>query len=96
MATSTIKRQPFIQAGSVSMGTVQAGTIATVDVTFPVAFPSVPTVVVGFKTNSDQGDFGNCSCGVMLTDLTATTCKIRVYNGGTSQRSPNCNWIAVG
>lgn len=96
MATSTIYKQPMVQAGQITGGSVTAGSIADWTVSFEKAFASTPYVVVGFVTNADQGAFGQCCCAALLSSISRTGFTVRVYNGGTSGRSPRCHWVAVG
>ena len=60
------------------------------------ATPTVPTVVVGFATDSDAATFGNCCCSVIPESITTTGCTIKIFNGDTVQRKPKIAWIAIG
>lgn len=95
MATSTIQKQSFVQAGEITGGSVSAGASKDWEVTFDKAFASTPYVVVGFVTNADQGAFGKCCCAAVLSSISTTGFTVRIYNGDSSGRSPKCHWIAA-
>lgn len=76
-----------------AVGTVNSGAYKDTTVTFHKSFKSVPVVVAGFHSDSTAGTFGRCTVGVH--SITATGCKIRVFNGDTAARSPGIRWIAM-
>jgi len=80
-------------SGKTSSIQTPANSTKTLDITFGKTFPAIPNVVVGFDSNSTDGAFGKCSCSV--TGITTTGCTIKIFNGDTTSRSPNCHWIAV-
>ena len=74
---------------------VNKGTVVSKTISWS-ATPTVPTVIVGFSTDSDNASFGNCSCSVVPNSVTTTGCTIKIFNGDTANRSPKIAWIAIG
>lgn len=74
---------------------VAGGSYKDYPVTFNREFSVIPNVVVGFESSSTAGNFGRCSCAVLLNSATTTGFTIRFFNGDSSNRNPCFNWIAV-
>lgn len=87
---------PRIERGTTPGGSVASGAYFDEVITFANPFNATPTVVVGFTTNADQGNFGRCCCAAVLSSLSKTGFTIRTYNGDSQSRSPRCSWIAIG
>lgn len=82
-----------IQHGSTSSITVSAGSYGDIDVTFPTAFTSTPTILVTIGTSSTGAGMGNVSVAAFNKSKTGFT--IRCYNNDTSSRTPGFTWVAV-
>ena len=74
--------------------TVTAGSYKDYSVSFWMTYQYAPIVVACFKSTSTAGAFGKCSLSVH--SITTTGFKIRVFNGDSSNRSPDITWIAIG
>ena len=85
----------MIQCGTASAVTISAGTYADIPVTFPVQFPSVPTVVVSLDSSSTGVGMGYVTCAVCYGTITTTGFTIRCWNKDTSDRAPAYTWIAM-
>lgn len=86
---------PTIERGSVGQSTtVPAGGYADVPVTFGRAYDSTPTVVVGLQSTSSAAAIGQIS--VAVTAVSATGFTARLFNAGSTDRSPGFTWIAMG
>ena len=81
------------ESGTITGSSVSAGGTKDYEVTFSKSFSSVPIVVACFQSTSTAGAFGKCTLGVVSTSTTGFT--VRVFNGDSSGRGPNINWIAV-
>lgn len=82
---------------------VPAGQTWHKDITFPLPFAEVPVVIVGFWTDSTNGNFGKCCAAVFRGNddqgnptLTETGFRLIVYNGDSSPRQPGMAWMAFG
>lgn len=84
----------IIKTGTITGSSINANSYADYTVTFSEAFESVPVVMACFQSTSTAGYFGRCTVAVVST--TKTGCTIRVFNGDSSARGPNINWIAIG
>ena len=80
-------------SGTITGSSVTAGSYLDYSVTFANAFSTTPTVVACFQSTSVAGAFGRCTLGIVSTTTTGFT--VRVFNGDTSGRAPNINWIAI-
>lgn len=88
-----------VQHGHVeALGNTGSGDYTDAAVTFPAAFleGTTPTVIVGFSTESTAGTFGRCSCAVVKGSETNTGFTLRFFNGDSSNRNPDFDWIAIG
>jgi hypothetical protein len=81
-----------MQSGTVSVRSVNAGSVATVAVTFDHAFSAIPTVVACLYGSQTTG-LGDCSASVW--DLTATGFSMRLENNYSSSRDLGATWIAI-
>ena len=82
-----------IESGTITGSSVSANSYKDYEVTFNKSFSSAPIVVACFQSTSTAGAFGNCTLGVVSATTTGFT--VRVFNGDSSGRAPNINWIAV-
>ena len=96
VASETIRRQNQIQSGSITSGTVPAGSNTDFTVTFDVAFGDVPTAVAMFNGNTSQREN---MCFFSRTTATTTNATFRLVNTSASDISLSSNrkidWIAV-
>lgn len=83
----------MVEAGTITGSSVPANSYKDYNVTFNKSFSSAPIVTASFQSTSTAGAFGNCTLGIVST--TATGFTVRVFNGDSSGRAPNINWIAV-
>lgn len=81
------------ESGTIAGSSVPANGYKDYNVTFNKSFSSAPIVTASFQSTSTAGAFGNCTLGIVST--TATGFTVRVFNGDSSGRAPNINWIAV-
>lgn len=81
-----------MQSGTVSVRSVNAGSVETVAVAFDHAFSAVPTVVACLYGSQTTG-LGDCSASVW--DLTATGFSMRLENNYSSRRDLGATWIAI-
>lgn len=84
---------PLVQSGTADPGSVAVG-YTDANVTFPVAFETVPNVVATLLTSGTATNIGNTS--VSVHNITKTGCTIRIFNNRGSAFSPDLEWIAVG
>ena len=84
----------IIETGTITGSSVSAGSYGDYSPTFTKAFHSAPIVIACFQSTSTAGAFGKCTLGVVSTTTTGFT--VRVFNGDSSGRGPNINWIAIG
>lgn len=84
----------IVQNGATGAISVNSSSYEDKDITFSPAFNSVPAVSATFYTTSTGGTFGRCA--VAVVSVSASGCKIRVFNGDTTSRSPNVFWTAIG
>jgi len=86
-----------IQAGTVgALGNTAGGAYKSVRVDFPIPFAvgTAPVVTAGFVSASTAGTFGRCCVSVHDADNTGFW--LRFFNGDSSNRNPEFQWIAVG
>lgn len=83
-----------IDSGTLTGAAVAASSYIDLPVTFHKTFTTIPTVVVGFLSDSTGYDMGSLSCSAHSRTLTG--CTVRIYNNSTSERKPYIQWIAVG
>lgn len=74
--------------------TVPAGGYVDVPVTFGHTYGAAPAVVVGLYSTSTAAAIGSIS--VAVTSVTTTGFTARLFNAGTTDRSPGFYWIAMG
>ena len=79
--------------GWLDTSNVPSGSYIDRTVTFGKTFSNNPYVVASFTSQATAGAFGRCTCAVH--SITTTGCKIRVFNGDSTQRSPGLYWIAI-
>ena len=83
-----------IETGNITGSSISAGSYGDYSVNFTKAFHDAPIVVACFQSTSTAGAFGKCTLGVVSTTSAGFT--VRVFNGDSSGRGPNINWIAIG
>ena len=83
----------MLDVGSISGSSVTAGSYKDYNVTFNKVFSVIPKVVASFQSTSTAGAFGRCTLGIVSTSTTGFT--VRVFNGDSSGRGPNIDWVAV-
>lgn len=86
-----------VQAGTIeTLGNTSSGSYKDGSVTFPTPFAAgtVPIVVITFRSSSTAGTFGRCCVSVLSADNTGFS--FRFFNGDSSNRSPDYNYIAYG
>lgn len=97
-----LNRSAWAKALGISAGVVNSDQSTTVNsngykdfsVTFPFTYSSAPYIVCGLLSTSTAGALGQCSCAVSARS--GTSCTVRIFNGGTVNRSPGAFWIAFG
>lgn len=90
---SDYAKKSMFQHGSESVGTVSASSYKDVAVTFSPAFSSTPNVVATLFSSGTAVNIGNTT--VSVYDISASGCKIRIFNNRTSTINPNVEWIAM-
>ena len=83
-----------IETGHITGSSVSANSYVDYNVTFTKSFETAPIVIPTFQSTSTAGAFGRCTLGVV--SVTTTGCVIRVFNGDTSGRAPNIDYVAIG
>lgn len=84
---------PLVQSGRANPGTVAVG-YTDMNVTFPVAFETVPNVVATLFSSGTATNIGNTT--VAVHNITTTGCSIRIFNNRGASFNPLLEWIAVG
>lgn len=84
---------PVVDGGSVNFDSIASGNYAEKEITFTQVFSSAPIVVACLVSTSTAGAFGSVTCAV--NSITATGCKVRIYNNSGAARTPDLRWIAV-
>lgn len=81
--------------GAIAQGTnVSAGGSVVHTISFGHTYAAPPTVVpVLYSTSTDAG-IGKLSC--VVSEITTTGAKIRVFNNDSQTRAPGVRWIALG
>lgn len=82
----------FMQRDIVSVRSVSAGDVDTIDVSFSTTFDAVPVVVACLYSSQTVG-LGDCSCSVY--NLTTTGFSLRLENNYSSARDLGATWIAI-
>ena len=82
-----------MQAGTIAGTSVSANSYTDVSVTFSSAMSDVPIVVCGVVSTSTAGAIGSITSAVTSTSTTGFTC--RIFNAGSTARTPSVNWIAL-
>jgi len=82
-----------MQAGTIAATSVSANSYKDVSVTFSSEMSDVPTVVCGVVSTSTAGAIGSITSAVTSTSTTGFTC--RIFNAGSTARTPAVNWIAL-
>lgn len=75
------------------VGNISAGDTKDVTITFHKWFRNPPIVTASFVSTSSAGAFGRCTISVVSVTYSGAT--LRIFNGDSSTRSPNINWIAM-
>ncbi len=83
-----------IQTGSVAASSISAGSRASTNVTFPVAFTGPVYVVAGLNSGSTSASTGQCS--VAISGLSSTGFTLTRYNASGSALTFGAYWIAIG
>ena len=94
ITTESTESGQIIETGTITGSSVSAGSYTDYSPTFSKTFHNAPIVVACFQSTSTAGAFGKCMLGVVSTTTSGFT--VRVFNGDTSGRGPNINWIAIG
>ena len=82
------------QAGAIpAMGNTAAGEYRDGYCEFATPFVLPPTVIICFNSSSASGTFGRCT--VAVTEVDENGFSFRFFNGDSSNRNPDFNWIAV-
>lgn len=84
---------PQMQAGNIAATSVSANSYTNVSVTFSPAMSGTPIVVCGVVSTSTAGAIGSITSAVTSTSTTGFTC--RIFNAGSTTRTPSVNWIAL-
>lgn len=75
------------------VGNISAGDTKDVTITFHEWFRNPPIVTASFVSTSSAGTLGRCTISVVSVTNSGAT--LRIFNGDSSTRSPNINWIAM-
>ena len=84
---------PEVRTGSIASTSVTANSYKDVSVTFSPAMTGVPIVVASLISTSTAGAIG--SIEVATNNITASGFTCRIFNAGSSDRTPAVNWIAI-
>lgn len=84
---------PQMQEGTIATTSVSANSYTDVSVTFPKAMSGTPIVVCSVVSTSTAGAIGSITAAVTRTSTTGFTC--RIFNAGSTARTPAVNWIAL-
>ena len=87
------KRIEKIQGGTVAGQAVSPGQFLDVSVTFPKAYSIAPTVVACLNSTSTSAEMGLIT--ISANAITTTGFTARIFNGGSSSRSPAFRWVAI-
>lgn len=79
--------------GALSVGAVSANSYKDIAVSYGKTFASTPTVVVCLSSTATAGAIGSITACPINETTTGFT--LRVFNAGTSARSPAVRWIAT-
>ena len=82
-----------MQAGNIDATSVSANSYKDVSVTFSPAMSGTPIVVCSVVSTSTAGAIGSITAAVTSTSTTGFTC--RIFNAGSTARTPSVNWIAM-
>ena len=82
-----------MQAGTIAGTSVSANSYTDVSVTFSSEMSDVPIVVCSVVSTSTAGAIGSITSAVASTSTTGFTC--RIFNAGSTARTPAVNWIAL-
>lgn len=89
------QRMPYFAHGMVGQtNTVTAGGYEDVSVSFGHTYSSAPHVVVGLYSTSTSSAIGSIS--VAVASVTATGFTARLFNAGSTARTPGFYWAAIG
>lgn len=86
------KANGAIRAGGTSATSVSANSYTDVPITFSSAMPNVPIVVCSIISTSTAGAIGSIS--VSPNDITKVGFTARIFNAGSSARTPALSYIA--
>lgn len=95
----TVDLQGYIECSNfdcgkvTGVGNISAGGTKDVTITFHEWFRNPPIVTASFVSTSSQGAFGRCTISVVSVTYSGAT--LRIFNGDSSNRSPDINWIAM-
>ena len=90
-----LEQMPVVDRGTVTtIGTVAANTCTDVPVSFSKTFEEIPTVMLTIRSSSTAGGMGRTMASAINATTTGFT--LRFFNGDSSDRTPYCQWLAVG
>lgn len=84
----------LIEYGQVLSATVSGQSYSDFNVTFAKAYDSIPYVLVSLLSDSTSPEIGNITPAVLST--TTSGFVIRLFNNGSTSRSPVIRWLAIG
>lgn len=87
-------RIPDIASGTSAAQQVAALSYLDVTITFPFTFSAAPAVNLTLVSTSTAGAIGQITAAVY--SVSTTKCVVRLFNGGSSARSPGFHWTATG
>lgn len=84
---------PQIRTGAIGATTVSANSYTDVHVTFSPAMTATPMVVASITSTSTAGAIGSIS--VAVNERSATGFTARIFNAGSTGRTPGVTWFAI-
>lgn len=87
-------RIPDFAYGNQAATSVAALSYADVTITFPFTFSTAPSISLTLVSTSTAGQIGQITAAVY--SISTTNCVVRLFNGGSSARTPGFHWIASG
>lgn len=90
---SMMSKRSLLQSGSESI-TAESGAYADATVTFQKAFTAPPVVVAGFNDSSPTVSI-NLALTCAVTNIKATGCTIRMFNGSSGPVTREIGWLAI-
>lgn len=79
--------------GSVTNQDIPAGSYIDIPITFTAPFQEIPFVAVNMASGSTSPEIGNMAACAINKNRSGFT--IRVFNNGSSQRTPTLDWYAI-